>query len=120
MAINFEAANMAGYNNPKIEVFKVIYPLESSTLIDFPRKSVILNCMKRGAIPVLMVTDTDRTEIYILYLSTLGSSAGEKYLIAFSSCAKPTSADPPVIVTVTYDLGSETPTITFEPVMVQT
>ena len=22
MAINFEAANMAGYNNPKIEVFK--------------------------------------------------------------------------------------------------
>ena len=24
MAINFEAANMAGYNNPKIEVFKAI------------------------------------------------------------------------------------------------
>ena len=118
MAINFEAANMAGYNNPKIEVFEVIYPPEGSTLIDFPRKSVILDCIKRGTVPVLMATNTDRTEIYILYLSTLASSAGEKYLIAFSSCSKAASEEPPIIVTVYYGLDSETPTITFEPVTV--
>lgn len=117
MAINFAAANMAGYNNPQIEVFEVIYPPEGSTLIDFPRKSVILDCIKRGTVPVLMATNTDRTEIYILYLSTLASTA-EKYLIAFSSCSKPSSADPPIIVTVYYELDSETPAITFEPVTV--
>ncbi len=115
MAINFEAANMAGYNNPKIEVFEAIYPAEGSTLIDFPHKSVILDCIKRGVIPVLVATDAARTEMYILYLGTLASSADKKYTISFSSCSKPSSGDPPIIVSVYYDQNADTPIITFDP-----
>ena len=118
MAINFEAANMAGYNNPQIEVFTAIYPAEGSTLIDFPSKSVILDCIKRGCVPVLMATNTNHTEIYILYLSIIASSA-EEYLISFSTCSKPSSADPPIIISVYYDFNdSAAPIITFDPTAV--
>ena len=114
MAINFEAANMAGYNNPKIEVFEAIYPAEGSTLIDFPSKSVILDCIKRGAVPVLVATDTNRTEMYILYLCILASSA-DGYTISFSTSAKPTPTDPPVIISIFYDrVDSNAPTIAFD------
>lgn len=118
MAINFEAANMAGYNNPKIEVFEAVYPDEGATLIEFPRKSVILDCIKRGAVPILVATDAARTEMYILYLGTIASTINEKYLLSFSNTSKPTATDPPIIVTVHYEFDSETPTITFEPVTV--
>ena len=38
MAINFEAANMAGYNNPKIEVFKATIDIENIKIIEAPSK----------------------------------------------------------------------------------
>ena len=118
MAINFEAANMAGYNNPRIEVFTAIYSAGGSSLIDFPSKSVILDCIKRGCVPVLMATDTDRTEMFILYLGTIGSN-GEEYLISFNNTSKPSVGDPPVIVSVIYDFNNDAaPTITFDPTAV--
>ena len=115
MAINFAAANMAGYNNPQIEVFEAIYPDEGATLIEYPRKSVILDCIKRGTVPVLAATNAGRTEMYILYLGTLGSSAGN-FLVSFSNSSKPTAQDPPIIVSVYYDFNdSAAPIITFDP-----
>ena len=55
MAINFAAANMAGYNNPKIEVFEAILSASGAGLDRYPAKSVILNCISRGSIPVIIL-----------------------------------------------------------------
>ena len=70
MAINFEAANMAGYNNPKIEVFKAAANLETNTLISAPSKSKILRCLARRSIPAILVTYTydGGSESYLLYV----------------------------------------------------
>ena len=68
MAINFEAANMAGYNNPKIEVFEVA--LGESGIERFPKKSVISDCINRGSVPFILLTS--------------GSSRMPAYLLTFS------------------------------------
>ena len=54
MSINFAAANMAGYNNPQIEVFEAV--LGETGVEQFPKKSVISDCINRGAIPFILVT----------------------------------------------------------------
>ena len=54
MAINFEAANMAGYNNPKIEVFEA-HSGDTKTLDETPSKTDLLNCIRSGAIPFIML-----------------------------------------------------------------
>ena len=55
MAINFEAANMAGYNNPKIEVFKA-HANENLEIDNAPIKSEILHCLNRGCIPMILLS----------------------------------------------------------------
>ena len=65
MAINFEAANMAGYNNPKIEVFTLTFN-DNSELVGAPKNSVLLDCVNRGSVPFLQLASTDRDSIYIL------------------------------------------------------
>ena len=78
MAINFEAANMAGYNNPQIEVFKAAADLETNTLINAPSKSKILRCMARGSIPAILLTYTydGWSEAYLLYVEYWIQEAG--------------------------------------------
>ena len=63
MAFNFEAANMAGYNNPRIEVFKA-HSGDASTLDEAPSKTDLLNCIGRGTIPFIMLNVADN--YYIL------------------------------------------------------
>ena len=58
MAINFEAANMAGYNNPQIEVLKA-HSIDETTLDVAPIKTDLLNCIHRGAIPFIMLSMAD-------------------------------------------------------------
>ena len=55
MSINFEAANMAGYNNPKIEVFPVTVQIGSNgpIVVGAPSYSTITNIIKSGYIPTL-------------------------------------------------------------------
>ena len=55
MAINFEAANMAGYNNPIIEVFTA-HANENLEIDYAPIKSDILQCLNRGCIPFILLT----------------------------------------------------------------
>ena len=55
MAINFEAANMAGYNNPRIEVFKA-HANENFEIDNAPIKSEILHCLNRGCIPMILLS----------------------------------------------------------------
>ena len=57
MAINFEAANMVGYNNPKIEVFKAtLNAADHNKVTGAPSYTTISNTLKSGFLPVLYVT----------------------------------------------------------------
>lgn len=70
MAINVEAANMAGYNYPKIEVFKVTTDPTTNNVTDAPSKTEIIRCFNRGSIPAIMQTKSDGTEGNLLWFTT--------------------------------------------------
>lgn len=55
MSINFEAANMAGYNNPKIEVFKAALAEDGQTLAQYPNKAAIKAAINRGSLPFILL-----------------------------------------------------------------
>ena len=69
MAINFAAENMAGYNNPKIEVFKAIMDNATHIISDAPNKQEIIRCLCRGSIPALVVVTPDRSEINMVWMA---------------------------------------------------
>ena len=68
MAINFEAANMAGYNNPKIEVFKAALAEDAKTLAQYPDKVTIMAAINRGSIPFILLNDSVVGGLYLLRL----------------------------------------------------
>ena len=82
MAVNFEAANMVGYNNPKIEVFKAIINYETNAIIEAPSKTKIKSCLKRGAIPYLACASDNGSEVTLLWLSGYSVDPNDE-LIAF-------------------------------------
>ena len=84
MAINFEAANMAGYNNPKIEVFKASLNPSTLAVTSAPSKTDIIKCMNRGSIPVIMTTYTDGSAAFIQWL-IMWTMTGSDYTIFFSN-----------------------------------
>ena len=55
MAINFEAANMAGYNNPRIEVFRATLAEDGQNLAQYPAKAAIMAAVNRGSIPFILL-----------------------------------------------------------------
>lgn len=75
MAINFEAAKMAGYNNPQIEVFKAIVDLGTNAISDAPSKTEIIRCLNRGSIPAIMQTTPDGSMENLLWLSSWATLA---------------------------------------------
>lgn len=110
MAINFAAANMAGYNNPEIRMILVTTDLGSGAFIDPPSYADIQNICKSGAFPVLCVTDADRSFAYILPLSSYTSDVSEG-LFSFCSAIKEDSSTPPSIVSVIYAKGVTYPVL---------
>ena len=86
MAINFEAANMAGYNNPKIEVFKAVVDPNTLAVASAPSKTELIKCMHRGSIPAIMTTYTDESAGFLQWLVmwTLNETG---YTIFFSNAA---------------------------------
>ena len=100
MAINFEAANMAGYNNPKIEVFKAIINFETNAITEAPRKNEIIRCLNRGSIPAIMCASPDGSEEYLLWVY-LWVTAPEGDTIMFGNIA----------LTIAYELNSESPVV---------
>ena len=86
MAINFEAANMAGYNNPRIEVFKAIIDFTTNAIIEAPSKTEVIRCLHRGSIPAIMCTSPDGSLGNLLWVYTWGADTeGEN--IMFGSIA---------------------------------
>lgn len=55
MAINFEAANMAGYNNPKVYMLTVTVKMDGNLFVvdDIPNYSTLTNIIKSGYLPSL-------------------------------------------------------------------
>ena len=100
MAINFEAANMAGYNNPKIEVFKATVDLSTYAISDAPSKTEIIRCLHRGSIPAIMQITPDGSEGNLLWFITWASSV-EGDNITFGNLG----------LMMVYDIGSESPVI---------
>ena len=96
MAINFEAANMAGYNNPKIEVFKATVNPATEEITDAPSKTNVIRCLNRGAIPLILLADPDGIAIYALWIhiaksdGTIEFSNGSMSLIYSPDSEKPT------------------------------
>ena len=80
MAINFEAANMAGYNNPPIEVFKAIADLSTNAISDAPSKTELIRCLHRGSIPAIMRISPDGSEGNLLWISTWGTVEGGDFI----------------------------------------
>lgn len=102
MAINFEAANMAGYNNPKIEVFNAIIDIGTNTITDAPRKTEIIRCLNRGSIPALMMSSPDGSEGNLLWPYTwAATNDGDNIMfgnMAFLISYEPDS-DSPIVAT---------------------
>ena len=100
MAINFEAANMAGYNNPKIEVFNAIVDFTTNAISDAPNKQEIIRCLRRGSIPALMVSSPDGSEGNLLWVYAWATDP-EGDTIMFGSIA----------LTIVYDAVSDSPVV---------
>ena len=96
MAINFEAANMVGYNNPKIVVLKAEVNL--TTVISAPKLADIKNLYKSGFIPVIRVTDQGTGGSTLLWPTSIISEGD----CSFSSLFIVPSSLTPVLTTLAY------------------
>ncbi len=102
MAINFEAANMAGYNNPTIEVFKAIVDFGTNAISDAPSKTELIRCLNRGSIPALMCTSPDGSESSLLWITTWATNVvGDTIMFGSiaSTIAYVPESDSPVVAT---------------------
>ena len=86
MAFNFEAANMVGYNNPKIEVFKASVDSNTLAVTSAPSKTELIKCMHRGSLPAIMTTYTDESAGFLQWL-VMWTFNGSDYTIFFSNAA---------------------------------
>ena len=102
MAINFEAANMAGYNNPKIEVFKGVSDPATNAITEAPRKTEIIRCLRRGSIPAIMCASPDGSEGNLLWAYAWVTDNGNDTIMFGSNAltiAYPPDSDSPVVIT---------------------
>ena len=84
MAINFEAANMAGYNNPKIEVFTAVADSGTLAVASAPSKTELIRCIHRGSIPAIMTTFADGSSGHLQWL-VMWTMTDSDYSIFFSN-----------------------------------
>ena len=99
MAINFEAANMAGYNNPKIEVFKAALAEDGAALAQYPAKADIMAAVSRGSIPFILLNNSVMGQQYMLILHDVAlveDSAAINFTAASLTAGDHTISYPPV------------------------
>ena len=109
MAINFEAANMAGYNNPQIEVF-VITLGSDENIATAPSKSELLNCNRRGSLPFLYLIDSSQTGSWLLPLSNVTKQPSGNYEFSFGAVFSD-STGAHTAVSIFYPASGDTPTL---------
>ena len=107
MAINFEAANMAGYNNPEIEIVTFLLGGAGDTE---PRTTyeTISTIHKRGAIPFLSIPDPSGGAGQLLPISYYNSTLG---VITFSVITQTGAAESDTMsfVSVKFIHGASAP-----------
>ena len=101
MSINFEAANMAGYNNPKIEVFTA-HVNENLKIDSAPIKSDILQCLNRGCIPFILLTlNVEGMTHHLLCAFVAARETAGKSTLSFTvTCSYGESGDPQTMALV--------------------
>ena len=113
MAINFEAANMAGYNNPKIEVF--VITLDSNTNITTaPSKSEIINCVQRGSIPFLFMDAPEMSSSWLLPVTTFNMKSSGNYELSFGTISPDLSGTYTALGIFYPEADNTPPTLTFK------
>ena len=105
MDINFAAANMAGYNNPQIEIVTLLTDNEGN-FTNPPTYEIISKILRRGAIPFLAITDASSTMYYALPLSYYSSGLITFSCITQSSTSQGNMIAEFVSVKFTPDAGS--------------
>lgn len=75
MSINFEAANMAGYNNPDVCILRAAIDAKGSEVLSAPSFATINNLVKSGFMPVVYVTIAGGDSIVMPLAAT--SAAGD-------------------------------------------
>ena len=111
MAINFEAANMAGYNNPRVQVFPVTTKIAGSgvTVVGAPSYSAITNVVKSGCMPVLFVT-LPTGDVAVLPIAAINHEAEYIFSAAASTSTAPNSEQ---LISIIFGEHFERPTIKF-------
>ena len=108
MAINFEAANMVGYNNPKIEVFTA-NANENLEIDSAPIKSDILRCLSRGSIPLLLLSannvELPATTLLFLFSGAQGESTP---VLSFQCTFSFANGEGTPTMVIIYDGGDST------------
>ena len=109
MAINFEAANMAGYNNPEVYMLRVTVNADTGG-ISAPAVSTINNIVKSGFLPVICLTSGGTTVV----LPLVSISADGDCI--FSSVYLTTDGSfTPIVSTLIFSQNSDTPNLVSKP-----
>ena len=106
MAINFEAANMAGYNNPEVHMLRVSTSAETGEILYAPRVSDINNIVKSGVVPAVCLTGGGYT--FVLPLACI--SADGDYVFSNIYLSNDGSFTP-TVSTLVFSQNSDTPTL---------
>ena len=104
MAINFAAANMAGYNNPQIEVFEATVNANLEFMAA-PKKSEIVNSLARGCIPFIrLFVDTDGVIQQFLMPFSVSEEINQQAQISFTiTTSFGESGGDPQTIALVYD-----------------
>ena len=104
--INFSAAFMAGYNNPKIEVLTLVTDDSTTVAIDYPDYREISSLLRGGRVPLLLVTTTAREDGLLLQLNNYSTT---DQIISFANTYMESSVAG-LVIQVDFSLG-KTPVI---------
>ena len=111
MAINFAAANMAGYNNPEVKIISMVLG-SGGVPISTPSYDDISNICKSGELPVLYLSDHNHINTYILPLCEFKFYKQTAWMFTFRAIIQSGTIEtsPPMVVSVYFKEG-ETPII---------
>ena len=110
MAINFEAANMAGYNNPEVYMLRASSNAETGEILYAPRVSEINNIVKSGFMPVVCLAGGGYT--FVLPLACI--SADGDYIFSNIYLSNDGSFTP-IVSTLLFSQNSDTPALVSKP-----
>ena len=114
MSINFEAANMVGYNNPDVCILRAAFDATGSEVLSAPSFATINNLVKSGFMPVVYVTVAGGDSVVMPLATT--SAAGD-YLFSCVYITGGTST--PIVATLLFSQNSDNPAFLYKRLKVE-